>query len=86
MAVYPKPDSDEWFAALRKFNPQQAAQTEQIIKLAGNDRVCSVCGDDPATDYRLVGDLPADAVGTLRLCDDCRRIRGVGYGEEYEPL
>jgi len=41
---YLKPHSPEWFAALEKVNPTQAAQTTQILSLAGRDDVCSICG------------------------------------------
>lgn len=78
-----QPHTPEWFEALRASNPMQAAATEQVIDLAGTDEVCSVCGDDPATDYRVT---PSGAPGTMRLCDDCRDIRRQMHGEEFEPL
>lgn len=78
------PHSAEWFAALEKWNPQQAAHTREIVTLAGNAEVCSICGDSPAKDYRLVGHaLPAAAVGTLRLCNDCWNIRRGMYVESF---
>jgi hypothetical protein len=86
MAIYPKPHSDEWFRALDKFNPMQAAATRQVIELAGSHEVCSICGDEPSTDYRLTGELGNDAVGTIRLCGDCRNIRSKMFAEEFEPL
>jgi hypothetical protein len=87
MAIYPKTHSEEWFAALTKFNPVQAVQTRQTLEMMGRDDVCSVCGDDPAHDYRLLDvNLPPDAVGTFRLCDGCRFVRSSLHGETYEPL
>jgi hypothetical protein len=87
MALYPKPHSAEWFTALQGFNPQQAAATRQVLKSAGREDVCSVCGDDPASELKIFGDkLPANAVASIRLCDDCRRLRGSMHGENYEPL
>jgi len=75
-----RPHTPEWFASLREWNPTQAAITEAIIQAAGSLDVCSVCADDPANDYALVS-MPAAGPGTLRLCDDCSRIRSV-----FEPM
>ena len=47
------PHTTEWFAALSVWDPTQAAMTRQAINMAGSLEVCSVCGDDPAQDYRL---------------------------------
>lgn len=85
MTYYYKPHSPEWFEALAAFNPMQAAMTKQMIAMSGRDDVCSVCGDDPAIDYKLNGSLPEKAVGTLRLCDDCHEIRGMA-GEQFVKL
>lgn len=85
MAIYHTPHTSDWFNDLAAFNPIQAAQTRQIVAMAGSDAVCGVCGDDPARDYQLVaGNMPAKAVATIRLCDDCLAIRTAG-GETYAP-
>lgn len=82
-----KPHTPEWFEALERRNPQQAAMTRRAIAMAGHDEGCSVCGDDPAADHKLVIPPPAPgAVATLRLCDDCRTIRLVTQNERYEAL
>jgi hypothetical protein len=74
-----RPHTPEWFEALEVWNPAQAEHTRKIIQLAGDPNVCSICGDDPASDYRLEeGYRPAAGVDTLRLCDDCLRIRRAG--------
>lgn len=87
MPIYPVPHSPEWFAALEKFNSGQAAHSAQIIKRAGRSDVCSICGDSPTLDYKIVGDnLPDKAVATIRLCEDCRAIRERMYRETYEPF
>lgn len=87
MALYPKPHSPEWFAALEAFNPVQAQKTRAVLELVGREDVCSVCGDEPANDYKLIGEeIPDDAVGSIRLCDDCKRIRSQQYGEQYAAL
>jgi hypothetical protein len=87
MPVFPEPHTAEWFKALEAFDPQQAAHTRKILRLAGRTDVCGVCGDDPATDYKLTGkNLHADGVATVRLCDDCRTIRTSNLGESYTLL
>jgi len=87
MAHYLKPNSPEWLEALEAFNPIQAVATKQIIKSAGSEEVCSICGDDEAKDYKIIANaIPKDAVATIRLCDDCLKIRGSMHGESYELL
>lgn len=71
-----RPHTPEWFASLRERDPRQAAMTEAAIRAAESSDVCSVCADDPAQDYALVSP-PAAGPGTLRLCDDCFRIRSI---------
>ncbi len=78
-----KPHTEAWFAALELRNPRQAAMTRQAIATAGRPDVCSICGDDPAADARLVEvGVPEQASLTLRLCEDCRAIR-IAAGETY---
>lgn len=78
------PHSSEWFLALERCNPVQAAHTRSIIKQADSRDVCSICGDVPAKDYRLVGHaIQEGAVTTLRLCDDCWGIRRAMYTESF---
>ena len=85
MALYLIPHSSQWFEALQEFNPHQAFMTGRIIQLAGREDVCSICGDSPAKDYKLVGErLAPKAVATLRLCDDCLKGRGTMYGETFQ--
>jgi len=87
MSHYLKPNSSEWFSALEKVNPAQAAQTRQILSLAGREDVCSICGDDPAKDYRLESkQVVSGVLLALRLCDDCLNIRRRIHGENFVPL
>jgi len=71
------PHSKEWFVALAKMNPQEAAHTKQIIKSAGSAEVCSLCGGSDVRDYQLTnrwfGSIPA----TFRLCEDCLSTRSM---------
>jgi hypothetical protein len=81
-----RPHTPEWFTALEVWDPPKAAMTRKVIKLAGSPDVCSICGDDPAKDYRLEeAHRPAGGVDTLRLCDDCLAIR-IGGGEPFVLL
>jgi hypothetical protein len=78
------PHTKEWFAALSKSNPQEAAHAKQIIKSAGTPEVCSDCGGTPAHDYKVMNKwFGPELVATLRLCDDCRSTRATTEGEEY---
>jgi hypothetical protein len=72
----------EWFAKLRQVNPQQAAMTSQIVRMAGRTDVCSICGDTASTPYRSV----AEPGLTLRLCDDCKGIQKQMYGSSFDPI
>jgi hypothetical protein len=66
-----RPHTPEWFEALEVWNPVQAELTRKYIQDAGNPDICSVCGDDPASDYRLEEAYrPPSGVDTLRLCAD----------------
>lgn len=81
-----RPHSPEWFSAMEQWDPVKAAVTRFIVNDAGRDDVCSICGDDPASDYRLEKTLrPAGGPDTLRLCDDCLEIRK-NMGEPFEAI
>lgn len=69
-----RPHTPEWFASLKEWDPKQAAMTEAAIQVSGSLDVCSVCADNPVRDFVLVG-KPAAGPGTLRLCEDCFRLR-----------
>jgi hypothetical protein len=92
--LFPRPHSPERFAALEASNPQQAAHTQQIVKLAGSSDVCSVCGDDPASDYKLMApNMPPKAVGTIKLCAGLpqtaiggrRKLRSIIGNSKFRP-
>lgn len=86
-AVLLTPHTAEWFAALAAWDPQQAAHTRSILQQSGSDAVCSICGDAPVRDYRLVGPgVPDGAICTLRLCNDCWRIRANMHAESLALL
>ena len=57
-----------------------------VIRRAGRQEVCSVCGDHPADDFEVTDpDLPADAVATFMLCSVCVVIRREIFGEQLGP-
>jgi hypothetical protein len=81
------PHTAEWFASLAALDPNQAAHTRFILEQAESNFVCSVCGDEPVRDYRLVGPgIPDGAICTLRLCNTCWSIRLRMYGESLALL
>jgi hypothetical protein len=48
----------------------------RLLRQAGRAKPFAGCGDDPASDYRLIHSVPSQgAPDTIRLCDDCRMIR-----------
>lgn len=69
-----RPHTPEWFESLRSWNPMQAAMTEMLVQTEGNADICSICGDDPAHDYTVIGVVRL-GLGTIRLCDKCFGIR-----------
>lgn len=80
------PHTEEWFAILSRQNPQQASMARTVLKVVGSSEVCTFCGDDPAPDYRLIEAGAPDSVMTVKLCDDCRKIRRDQHGETFVPL
>jgi hypothetical protein len=83
---YLTPHTPKWFEALQVWDPPQAAMVHSVIDIAGRTDVCSVCGDNPASDHYLPPEFrAAGGVDTFRLCADCVRIRR-GSGELFLPL
>ena len=87
MMHFHKPHSSEWFEALLKTSPQQARHTAQIVKLAGSDEVCSICGDHGGIEYQILTRECAPGVAaTIRLCDHCKAIRERGLSDVFISL
>jgi hypothetical protein len=84
MPFYFTPHSPQWFKALESFDPSKAAITRMVVEITGSLDVCSICGDDPAYDYQLVDKfMQKNAVATIRLCDDCLRIKKKIHRERF---
>src|SRR5580658_6589345 len=84
---YLTPHTDEWFNTLESCDSSQATITRQVVLLAGRSDVCSVCGDSPASDYKIIGQHFSPEIGaTIRLCHDCKEIRRVTQVESYTKL
>jgi hypothetical protein len=80
------PHTAEWFEALEIWDPIQSAMVQAVIEKFESADICSVCGDEPATDYYLPKPLrSAGGVDTFRLCQDCVGIRR-SSGEAFLPL
>jgi hypothetical protein len=81
------PHSKEWFTALAKMDPQQAAATKKFIKTSGSENICSMCGDHPASDYELADKwFDSETPVTYRLCEDCLSTLATNEGERLIPL
>ncbi|MBS0155117.1 MAG: hypothetical protein JSS38_11015 [Nitrospira sp.] len=81
------PHTPEWFIEYEIEEPDRAALTRIVLSSVGREDVCSICGDDPAADYRMAGFiLPGILTCTLRLCEDCLKIRTMQFDEMYVPL
>ncbi|WP_168331792.1 YiiX/YebB-like N1pC/P60 family cysteine hydrolase [Rhizobium leguminosarum] len=81
-----EPHTPAWFATVDRVEPKLGMMARASISVAKSLHVCSLCADEPVTDYRLVNGARAmPGVPSLRLCDDCIEIRR-GFGEELEPF
>lgn len=81
-----EPHSEMWFAIVDRVEPRLGALARIVIANEKSKMVCSSCGDEPTTDYRIANAAEAmPGVPSLRLCNDCVNIRR-GFGERLEPL
>ncbi|XNY04015.1 hypothetical protein ACMFL9_04530 (plasmid) [Sinorhizobium meliloti] len=71
-----EPHFQMWFSIVDRVEPRLGALAHLAIQSEKSTMVCSSCGDGPITDYRIVNAAEAmPGVPSLRLCDDCVRIR-----------
>lgn len=81
-----KPHSELWFSIVDRVEPQLGVIARVAIEAEQSKEICSSCGDEPATDYRVANSAEAmPGVPSLRLCDDCHSIR-LSFGEKLELL
>ena len=67
---------------MKQTNPRQAAHTAEIIRAAGHNDVCSICGDTHCRDYQS----STDANFTIRLCDTCRKLQNELHGLTVDAI
>lgn len=81
-----KPHSELWFSIVDRVEPNLGALARIVIEAKQSKEICSSCGDEPATDYRIANSAEAmPGVPSLRLCEECHSIR-LGFGEKLELL
>lgn len=81
-----EPHTAYWWSVIDRVEPQLAALSRHAVVSKGSAGVCSSCGDEPADSYRVVnGAETMPGVPSLRLCDDCIKIRR-GMGNRLEPF
>jgi hypothetical protein len=78
-----RPNTPAWLVALAEQNPKQAMMTKAIVNAAGREDVCSICGDQPSSDYRYMD--ATTPVDSIRLCEDCRDIQAA-QGAKPVPI
>ncbi len=81
-----EPHTPYWWSVIDRVEPQLAALCRHAVASEGSANVCTSCGDQPASSYRLVnGAETMPGVPSLRLCDDCIEIRR-GMGNVLVPF
>lgn len=81
-----EPHTPYWWRVIDRVEPQLAALSRRAVASKGRTDVCSSCGDQPASLYRLVnGAETMPGVPSLRLCDGCIEIRR-GMGNVLVPF
>ena len=81
-----EPHSGGWFYIVDRVEPKLAALARQAIRSEEAQRVCTACGDQPATAYRIANEADVcPGAPSLYLCDDCIHIRRK-MGNRLEPF
>lgn len=81
-----EPHTPYWWSVIDRVEPQLAALSRHAVVSEGGTDVCTSCGDQPASRYRVVnGAETMPGVPSLRLCDDCIGIRR-GMGNILVPF
>jgi hypothetical protein len=81
-----EPHSRAWFAAVDRAAPRFGRHVRFTIQCEQSLAVCSICGDGPTGDYRIVEAVSTPrGVPTVRLCPDCLAASAAD-GEMLLPL
>lgn len=81
-----EPHTELWFSIVDRVEPRLGVLARTAIETEQSKEICSSCGDEPATDYRIANSAEAmPGVPSLRLCDDCHSIR-LNFDENLELL
>ncbi|MBP7065164.1 YiiX/YebB-like N1pC/P60 family cysteine hydrolase [Ferrovibrio sp.] len=81
-----EPHTPFWWYIVERVEPNLAALSRHVVTSEGKADVCTSCGDQPASPYRLVnGAETMPGVPSLRLCGDCVEIR-LGMGNTLMPF
>ncbi len=81
-----EPHTAYWWSVVGRVEPVLAALSRQAVDSEGSVDVCTLCGDQPASAYRVVnGGETMPGVPSLRLCEGCIEIRR-GMGDVLMPF
>ena len=81
-----EPHTPYWWSVIDCVEPRLAALSRHAGVSEGSTEVCTSCGNQPASPYRVVnGAETMPGVPSLRLCDDCIGIRR-GMGNVLVPF
>ena len=81
-----EPHTPYWWSVIDRVEPRLAALSRHAVVSEGSTDVCTSCGDQPASPYRVAnGAETMPGVPSLRLCDDCIGIRR-GMGNVLVPF
>ncbi|WP_093509201.1 hypothetical protein [Sphingopyxis sp. YR583] len=67
-----QPHGAQWFAVVLRTAPAFAQAVRFTIQCERSSRVCSICGEPPVGDFRVIEPVVTPrGVPTIRLCDCC---------------
>lgn len=82
-----EPHSTHWYSIIDSVEPHLAALSRLAVANKRSSEVCSSCGDQPTTDYRVVNAAEImPGVPSLRLCEECFSIRSYKMGNKLMPF
>lgn len=73
-----EPHQSAWLAAAQRADPAFAAMVRYTLHCEGHADICTICGDVPLGDFRVIEALVTPrGVPTLRLCGGCFAVQSV---------